>query len=653
MFALTTLVYPCLLAGLCLGCGLLIDRLSGRVLPGALLAPVGGALLIAVSQLMTYDSSLAPATPTAMVALALLGYAVEAPRLRRALPAMRPGDPALWLPVLVYGVALAPVLVAGRPSFSAFGLLTDSAFHMMGADYLIRHGQQYGGLDLANSYGQYISSYYGTSYPSGADTLFGGSAFVLGLPLIWAFQPFNAFMLALASGPILLLARRIGLSGALLVVATLTASVPALVYGYELIASVKELTALPLVLTLGALVATGERWLRGPPARRRGVRAGRRRRAFRARDRLCRLDRRDRRRPRRHRLERPRARLPTRRANAAARAARCAGHRRGGATDGAPPVRLTGGRADDLDHRQRRQPARGAADCAGGRNLAYRPLHELAERARRRVDRRGDRTYRRRCASRRGAPAATRQALARLVACRDAGARHRPDARRDRLGRCEDADAELADRDAARLGGRRGAERQPRAARARGSRSRSPSPAACSSPTPCSTTRPTSRRPPATTSWRRSTRASPVVARRCSSTFDEYSLYVLRDLDVGGPDFLFPPPALAELTGHHHGYPVDLDAIPPRQLVAYPLIVTRVNPAASRPPSAYRLLWQGSYYQVWGRLRARPAGPLPPRPPRRPPGCLPAHRARRAGSPLIHGGDDSSRRPSHASSACR
>ncbi len=27
--------------------------------------------------------------------------------------------------------------------------------------------------------------------------------------------------------------------------------------------------------------------------------------------------------------------------------------------------------------------------------------------------------------------------------------------------------------------------------------------------------------------------------------FDEYSLYVLRDLDVGGPDFLYPPPALS------------------------------------------------------------------------------------------------------------
>jgi hypothetical protein len=38
------------------------------------------------------------------------------------------------------------------------------------------------------------------------------------------------------------------------------------------------------------------------------------------------------------------------------------------------------------------------------------------------------------------------------------------------------------------------------------------------------------------------------------------------------------------------------------------LIVTRRDPMAVRPPAAYRLLWQGTYYQVWGRRpRERPA----------------------------------------------
>ena len=63
--------------------------------------------------------------------------------------------------------------------------------------------------------------------------------------------------------------------------AALIATVPALVYAYELIGSIKEITALPLILALGALVAVHPRWLRGPTARRDPVRPRGRRRASR------------------------------------------------------------------------------------------------------------------------------------------------------------------------------------------------------------------------------------------------------------------------------------------------------------------------------------------------------------------------------------
>ncbi len=169
--------------------------------------------------------------------------------------------------VLAYLIALAPVLAAGRPSFSSYMALADSAVHLIGAEYLIRHGQHFAHLDLRNSYGQFINDYYNTSYPSGADTLLGGSATLLGLPLIWAFQPFNAFMLASGVGPAWLLAKQFGLRGGWAGLAALTAVLPALVYAYELLGSVKEVTALALILSLGALVVCHERWL-GAGARR-------------------------------------------------------------------------------------------------------------------------------------------------------------------------------------------------------------------------------------------------------------------------------------------------------------------------------------------------------------------------------------------------
>jgi hypothetical protein len=91
--------------------------------------------------------------------------------------------------------------------------------------------------------------------------LFGGSALLLGLPLIWAFQPFNAFVLALGCGPAWVLARRLGLGRATAAAAALTAVVPALVYGYALEASVKELTAMSLLLACGCLVSKPGEWL--------------------------------------------------------------------------------------------------------------------------------------------------------------------------------------------------------------------------------------------------------------------------------------------------------------------------------------------------------------------------------------------------------
>ncbi len=267
MFIATALLYPCVLAALCAGAGLLVDRLSGRFLPAALLLTVGAAALIALSQLSTYVYPIAPATPYLMVALALAGFALGWGRAR-SLARRCLQHP--WLPavsVLAYSIALAPVLLAGRASMSSFMALSDSAVHLIGADFLIRHGQHYTHLDLRNSYGQFINQYYNTSYPSGADTLFGGSALLLRLPLIWAFQPFNAFMLAGAAGPAWLLARRMRLHGMCAALAALTAVLPALVYAYELFGSVKEITALAMILTLGALTVSHRSWLRAGAAR--------------------------------------------------------------------------------------------------------------------------------------------------------------------------------------------------------------------------------------------------------------------------------------------------------------------------------------------------------------------------------------------------
>jgi hypothetical protein len=90
--------------------------------------------------------------------------------------------------------------------------------------------------------------------------------------------------------------------------------------------------------------------------------------------------------------------------------------------------------------------------------------------------------------------------------------------------------------------------------------------------------------------------------------FDEYSMYALRRLDIGGPDFVYPPRAPEGGLAVAYRRPVELDRDLPSALAGYPLIVTRRDPSVQSPPAAYALAWQGDYYQVWSRRRdARPA----------------------------------------------
>jgi hypothetical protein len=596
MFLATALLYPCALAALCVGAGLAVDRASGCFLPASLVASVGAASLIALSQLTTYVAWLAPATPFLMLALALGGLAVGWGRARELVGAcVRRRWPVL-VAVLAYLLALAPVLAAGRPSFSSYMALADSAVHMLGADFLIRHGQDYSHVDLRNSYGQYVHDYFGSGYPSGADTLFGGSAFLLGLPLIWAFQPFNAFILASATGPMWLLARRVGLEPRWAAPAVLTSVLPALVYAYELIASVKELTALWMLLALGALVVSHRRWLGGGPAgaipfalvlaagaSALGLAFGAWALAAVAVLAVVLAQS-----ARTWRLVTPvgmgvlvlaLAALPTwanvpgalRVAQAIASTANSGNLR--------APLRVIQVFGVWLNGSYKLAPA-------GGALLATHVLIAVAL-----------------LAALLGAVCIVRMRafalagwicltlLASLAISRS-------------VTTWADAKTLVLSSPLAMLlawAGIAALLSAPRVVAARmagGLIALALLGGVLASDAllyHSSNLAPTARYEELASLNARFAGKGPVLF----TDFDEYAMYELRNLDVGGPNFVYPPTAVSA----GHGEQVDLDRIAPSALAAYPLIVTRRDPTASRPPAAYTLLWQGSYYQVWGRGR--------------------------------------------------
>ncbi len=607
MFVLTTLVYPAVLAALCLGAGLLVDRLTGRWVPAPLLLVVGAAALIGLSQLTTYAAAIAPATPYLMLAAALAGLALSRERVGELARGLAGSPWPALAALLAYVVALAPVLASGRPTFSSYLALADSAVHMLGADYLLRHGQSFSHLDLRNSYGRFLDEYYNASYPSGADTLFGGSAFLLHLSLIWCFQPFNAFVLALSTGPAWLLARRMGLARWLAALAALTSVLAALDYAYELLGSVKEIMALPMILALGALVVEHRRWLRGPPARAGVfalvVAAG------------------------------VSALSVAFGAWALAAALVLAGVAAVGLRTGELRARgLLASTAAGLvvllvaawptwsQLSGSLRVARAIATTGNPGNLGV-PLHTIQVLG---VWLRG--SYK---LSPHGASLAATHVLAALVfAGVLLGALRLLRARAWALAgwiglmllawlvvtRSVTTWAEaktlvltspvlllLAWGGAGALGAVR-----PRVAGAAAVALFSLAVAGgvlASDALQYHTTNlaPTARYDELASLNARFAGRGPTLF----TDFDEWSLYVLHDLDVGGPDFIASPPALAGVSAGE-GYPVDLDAAPPAALVAYPLIITRRNPELSRPPAAYRLLWRGAYYEAWGRVRGAP-----------------------------------------------
>jgi len=605
MFAQTVLLYPALLALLALGAGLLVERASAVALPPALLPMLGAAALVALSQLCTYVSAVAPATPYVLVAAACAGFALGCKALRaHAQAAWR--ERAWWiaaLPLSCYALALAPVLLSGRASFSSYLALADSAVHMAGADYLVHHGQSYAHLDLRNSYGRVINSYYNSSYPSGADTLFGGSALLLRVPLIWAFQPFCAFMLAAACGPAWALARACGLKRPYAAAAALCATLGALVYGYELVGSVKEIVALGMALALGGLVAAHARWL---GASVRGA-------------------------------------VPFALVSAAGVSALGIGFGPWVLAAAAVPAALLA-----LELRAGRQSPRRALalllaasaaafvaalptwlDLSGSVHVAETiaatsnpgnlrtPLHweqvfglwlhgsykQLPSGPARPL------TYalvalalgagvlgvfalwRRR-----------RQALAAwlvlmplvLVALGVYGTTW-VDAKGLTITSPIVVLSAWAGIGALAAG----------VVRARALRALAPvlalallagTLASDAAQYHSSNLAPTARYEELRSVNSRFAHRGPALF----TDFDEYALYELRDLDVGGPNFVFAPPALAASAGGH-GRPVELQRAPLRALLAYRLIITRVDPSAAPPPAAYALLWQGRYYRVWGR----------------------------------------------------
>ena len=231
------LLYPLVLAVLCLGLGLLLERAADWRLPGALLLPAGFCALLVVARLVTADRATAPAGLAVVLLLAAAGIVLGRARLR----ALRP-DP--WLAAAAVGVFVvfaAPVLASGHLSLAGYLALPDTGHQLTLAQMFADRGPDYLPYGRGTSTYEGVAPYVLTAYPVAAQAALGITAPLGIVDLAWLYQPllsFCALLLCLSLAALVAPLVRRRWQTALVAFA---AAQPALVYGYALQGSIKEL----------------------------------------------------------------------------------------------------------------------------------------------------------------------------------------------------------------------------------------------------------------------------------------------------------------------------------------------------------------------------------------------------------------------------
>jgi hypothetical protein len=243
---LSWLVYPLVLAALCAGWGVLVEKLAGAQVRDVLLLPVGFAAVLVVAGLLTAFSGSAPVAAPLCAVGGVAGLLWGRPwrRLSR------------WPMLAAIGVVLAygaPVLLSGHPTFLGYLRLDDSATWFDIVDNIMSHGRSVAGLPQS-TYALTFSGDVGPAYPLGAFVVLGVSRALVGVDVAWLFQPYLACCGAALALCVFSLAEPFVASPRRRALVAFVAAQPALLYGYGLWGGIKELTAAVLV-ALGAALA--------------------------------------------------------------------------------------------------------------------------------------------------------------------------------------------------------------------------------------------------------------------------------------------------------------------------------------------------------------------------------------------------------------
>src|SRR5918998_3763696 len=183
-------VFPLLLAAICLGCGLAVARGSRTQFEPPLLLPVGFAAAVVIGLFTTLAEQTAPLTLPTILAVAAVGLAISVPK--------RPPRFDLWAPgsaVAVFAVFAAPIVLSGEATFAGYIKLDDTSTFLALTDRALEHGRSLDGL-APSSYEATLDANL-PYYPLGSLLALGIGGEAMPHDLAWLFQPYLAFLAAL------------------------------------------------------------------------------------------------------------------------------------------------------------------------------------------------------------------------------------------------------------------------------------------------------------------------------------------------------------------------------------------------------------------------------------------------------------------------
>jgi len=222
--------------------------------------PLGLALVILAGEFATLTDTTAELAAPLAAGLAIAGLLLGPIRRNR------PDLWALGTAVAVFAVFAAPVFLSGEATFAGYIKLDDTATYFAMTDRVMEHARDLAGL-APSTYEATLATTLAIGYPTGVLMPLGIGHALTGYDLAWIFQPYIAFLATMLALSLYALLGPLVPLRPLRAFAAFVAAQPAILYGYSLWGGIKELAGAWLFALLAVLVP----WTLGPRSSARAV----------------------------------------------------------------------------------------------------------------------------------------------------------------------------------------------------------------------------------------------------------------------------------------------------------------------------------------------------------------------------------------------